>query len=245
MIAVISPAKTLREETFDIETTRPRFQTDAKQLAQVLRQYDVAELMELMKISEKLAVKNFDRFKGFVRAKDYPAAWLYYGDVFHGLAIDDFSEADIAYAQDHLRILSGLYGILRPRDAIRPYRLEMGTRLPTKKANNLYEYWGDRVQKELLKDPAADILVNLASREYSRVLGLRSIAIPVLEVEFMEIRKGQPVGIPLFSKIARGSLARWMIKAKAEDKEQLQGFDYDGYEFSKDLSHDWKYVFTR
>lgn len=245
MIAVVSPSKTMREEHFEIETTEPKFKNDAKKLAQVLRKYEVADLMDLMKISEKLAVQNFERFKSFNRAETYPAAWLFHGDVFHGLKIDDFTEQDIDYAQDHLRILSGLYGILRPRDAIRPYRLEMGTKLPTDKGANLYQFWGARVQKELVKSPEGDLLVNLASKEYSRVLDPKSIAIPVLEVEFMEIRKGQPVGIPLFSKTARGSMARWMIKEKAQEKEDLQDFDYDGYEFSGELSDDWKYVFTR
>lgn len=245
MIAVVSPSKTMREEHRTIETTEPLFKNDANKLARVLRKYDVADLMDLMKISEKLAVQNFERFKGFNRAETYPAAWLFHGDVFHGLSIDDFTEEDIEYAQKHLRILSGMYGLLRPRDAIRPYRLEMGTRLPTDKGKNLYEYWGSKVQKELTKSPSGDILVNLASKEYSRVLNLKTISIPVLEVEFMEIRKGQPVGIPLFSKTARGSMARWMIKEKVGEKTALKGFDYDGYEFSEDLSDGWNYVFIR
>ncbi len=245
MIAVLSPSKTMREESFDLETTEPKFKNDAKKLAQVLRKYDVADLMALMKISEKLAVQNFDRFKGFNKAETYPAAWLFHGDVFNGVAIDDFTEEDIIYAQKHIRVLSGMYGILRPLDAIRPYRLEMGTKLSTEKGNNLYDYWGHKVQKELTKIPEADLLVNLASKEYAKVLDLKSIQIPVLEVEFMEIRKGRPVGIPLFSKTARGRMARWMVKEQAETKDDLKGFDYDGYEFSGDLSDDWKYVFTR
>lgn len=245
LIAVVSPSKTMREEPVDLTTTEPRFKNEAKKLAQVLRRYDVSQLMDLMGISEKLAITNHDRFKEFNRAREYPAAWLYHGDVFNGLAVEDFSAADMEYAQEHLRILSGLYGLLRPLDAIRPHRLEMGTKLPTGKGKDLYDYWGHKVTRELLKSPQADLLVNLASKEYSRVLDLKTMAIPVLEVEFMEIRQGRPLGIPLFSKKARGSMARYLILQRADSKEALQGFDYDGYEFSERLSNDWKYVFTR
>lgn len=165
--------------------------------------------------------------------------------MFNGLAIDEFDASDLDYAEDHLRILSGLYGILRLRDGIKPYRLEMGTRLVTDKGNDLYEFWGNKVSKELVKSPQADLLVNLASKEYSRVLHLPALPIPVLTVEFMEIRSGKPVGIPLFSKKARGLMARYMAKTKAAVKEDLKSFDYEGYTFSEELSDDWTYVFTR
>ncbi|WFF74157.1 YaaA family protein [Proteiniclasticum sp. QWL-01] len=245
MIAVLSPAKTMREETFEIEMTRPRFASDASKLVSVLKKKDVSDLMSLMKISEKLAIQNYDRFHAFSRSASYPAGWLFNGDVFNGLAIDEFDASDLDYAEDHLRILSGLYGILRLRDGIKPYRLEMGTRLVTDKGNDLYEFWGNKVSKELVKSPQADLLVNLASKEYSRVLHLPALPIPVLTVEFMEIRSGKPVGIPLFSKKARGLMARYMAKTKAAVKKDLKSFDYEGYTFSEELSDDWTYVFTR
>lgn len=245
MIAVLSPAKTMREEEFDIETTEPRFKRDAGVLVKQLRQMDVADLMKLMKISEKLAIQNHDRFQKYSRATRYPAGWLFNGDVFDGLAIDEFTKEDIAYADDHIRILSGLYGVLRLRDAIRPYRLEMGTRLKTDKGANLYEYWDKKVVRELLKSPAADLVVNLASNEYNKVLQLNTIDVPVLEIEFKENRQDKPTGIPLYSKIARGLMARYMVKSKAQKKEDLQGFDYEGYAFSEELSDEWNYVFIR
>ena len=245
MIAVLSPAKTMREENFNIKTTQPLFPKQTNQLLAELKKMDVADLMDLMNISEKLAILNHDRFNGFKKARRYPAGWLFGGDVYNGLAIDDFTEDDIAYADKHIRILSGLYGILRLRDEISPYRLEMGTRLKTKKGNNLYQFWDDQVAKQLLKSPAADFVVNLASVEYNKVLQLKSIDIPVLDIEFKEIRQGKPIGIPLYSKIARGSMARYMVKSKANKKEDLKNFDYDDYSYSEHLSNEWKYVFVR
>lgn len=245
MIAVLSPSKTMREIDFSIETTKPRFHLDASKLNAVLKKYDVADLMELMDISEKLAVKNHDRYQHFTKSPTFPAGWLFHGDVFAGVAIDDFNEADIAYSDGHIRVLSGMYGLLRLTDEIKPYRLEMGTRLPTQAGKNLYDYWGNRIVKEILKTPEADLLVNLASKEYARVLQLSTFPRPVLEVEFLEIRKGKPQGIPLFSKKARGLMARFMVKNKAESVEELKAFDYEGYSFAEKLSHDYKYVFTR
>lgn len=245
MIAVLSPSKTLRELNFSIEPTEPHFDKDAKKLNKVLQKYDVSELMKLMDISEKLAILNHDRYKHFQKAPAFPAGWLFHGDVFNGLAIDDFTKEDITYSNQHIRVLSGMYGVLRLTDSIKPYRLEMGTKLHTTKGKTLYDYWGDRVTKEILKHPEADILVNLASKEYAKVLNLKTLRIPVLEIEFMEIRKGKPVGIPLFSKKARGLMARFMVKTKAVHAKDLKAFDYDGYSFAKELSHDYKYVFTR
>ena len=245
MIAVLSPSKTLREIDFSVEMTKPVFENDARKLNTLLKKYDVSDLMKLMDISEKLAVQNHDRYRNFAKAPSFPAGWLFHGDVFNGLAIDDFTKEDIAYANDHIRVLSGMYGLLLLTDAIKPYRLEMGTRLPNAKGKNLNEYWGKRVVKEVTKQPQADLLVNLASKEYARVLGLDTISIPVLNIEFMELRKGKPMGIPLFSKKARGLMARFMIKTKAAAKEELKAFDYEGYTFSKELSDDFRYVFIR
>lgn len=245
MIAVLSPAKSLRETEFAIETTVPRFVRDAGKLVSLLKQKDVSELMELMDISEKLAVLNHDRFRRFSHAPRYPAGWLMHGDVYIGLNIDDFTAKDIAFADDHIRILSGLYGLLRLRDEVRPYRLEMGTRLATDKGKTLYDFWGHRIRKELLKSPGADLIVNLASQEYSRVLDLTTIDAPVLTVEFKEVRGGKLQMIPLYSKIARGMMARFMVKTRAESKEALKDFDYEGYGFNKALSDEWTYVFTR
>lgn len=245
MIAVLSPSKSMRELDFPIKTTLPRFLEDAKKLNTVLKKYDVSDLMKLMDISEKLAILNHDRYKHFTKAASFPAGWLFHGDVFNGLAIDDFSQADISYSDSHIRVLSGMYGVLRLTDSIKPYRLEMGTKLHTKKGKNLYEYWGTRIAKEILKSPEATLIVNLASKEYARVLKFDSMPIPVLEIEFMEIRKGQPVGIPIYSKKARGLMARFMVKTKATKPEELKAFDYEGYAFSKALSNDYKYVLTR
>lgn len=245
MIAVLSPSKTLLEQNAPVSPTEPLFQKDAQALAARLREHDVGELMQLMQLSEHLALLNYDRMRTFRYAPEFPAAWLYHGDVFRGLAISDFKPDDIAYADEHLRILSGLYGLLRPRDAVRPHRLEMGTRLATKKGTTLYDYWSDRILKALLKDPACDLIVNLASKEYSRVLLSHDVPVPVLEVEFKEMRRGRLTGIPLFSKKARGLMARYMAKTKAKRKEDLLAFHYEGYAFSEQGSGEWHYVFTR
>lgn len=245
MIAILSPSKTLREIPSPVETTKPKFDRDARKLAQVMKTVDIPGLMKLMKISEKLAVLNFERYQYFKKSPAYAAGWLFYGDVFESLAIDDFSQADIDYAQDHLRILSGLYGLLRIRDGIKPYRLEMGSKLETDRGKNLYDYWGDRLMKSLAKEAKGQVIVNLASQEYNKAARLDQIGGQVLDVSFLEIRQGIAKGIPLFSKKARGLMARFMVKEKAKEKEDLKSFDYEGYAFSEERSDETSYVFIR
>lgn len=245
MLAVLSPSKALRERPAPVSATAPLFEQDADCLAARLRQQDVGEWMHLMGLSENLALINYDRMRSFRSAPAHPAAWLYHGDVFRALSIDDFTPQEIAYAQKHLRILSGLYGILRPTDAVRPHRLEMGTRLKTGKGATLYDYWGDRVLKALLSETACDLIVNLASKEYSRVLFSHEVPVPVLEVEFKEKRHGQFKAVPLYSKQARGLMARYMAKTQVKRIEDLLAFDEEGYAYSEQLSDRWHYVFTR
>lgn len=245
MIAVLSPSKTLRELKPEVTTTEPIFQKEANRLALILKKETVNGLSELMHLSEKLAILNYDRFQSYKKAPAYPAGWLYWGDVFHGLAIDDFTEEEVQFAKDHLRVLSGLYGLLRITDNIVPYRLEMSTKVANKEGKDLYAFWGNKLKKQLEKELGQDVLINLASKEYSRALKLSEFKGPVLEVDFLELRGKKTVNIPLFSKKARGLMARYLVKTKAKTKEDLQGFDLEGYRFSKELSGELHYVFVR
>lgn len=245
MIAVLSPSKTLNEKLQGIKTTDPVFKKDAESLVRILKKESVPELMSLMNISEKLAHSNFLRYKDFKKNPVYPAAWLFKGDVFRGLGIEDFNDEQIEYGQDHIFTLSGLYGFLRFKDGIHSYRLEMGTSLENPKGKNLYEFWGDRVYKRIIKETKTDVIINLASKEYSRVLNLKEAKVKVIEIEFLEKRKGTYTQIPLFSKKARGLMARFMAKSKAKNPEDLKKFNLEDYEYNDSLSSKENFVFTK
>jgi len=210
MIAVVSPSKTMKEEKVDIETTRPRFIRDTNVLAKDMKKYDVEGLEELMDISTDLAILNYDRFQGFEKAEKYPAAYLFRGDVFRGIDIDTLKENEIDYLNSHLRILSGLYGALKPLDEIKPYRLEMGTKHENEKGKDLYAFWGDKVRKYLEKEAEDNILINLASNEYSKVFLPKEINLTVYDIEFREKKKDKYPIIAYYAKIARGEMARYM-----------------------------------
>ncbi|MBO1263807.1 peroxide stress protein YaaA [Proteiniclasticum sp. SCR006] len=245
MIAVVSPSKTMKEEKVDIETTRPRFIRDTNVLAKDMKKYDVAGLEELMDISTDLATLNYDRFQGFEKAEKYPAAYLFRGDVFRGIDIDTLKENEIDYLNSHLRILSGLYGALKPLDEIKPYRLEMGTKHENERGKDLYAFWGDKVRKYLEKEAEDNILINLASNEYSKVFLPREINLTVYDIEFREKKKDKYPIIAYYAKIARGEMARYMAVNNVEKVEELKGFNYSGYAFNETLSEGNTLVFTR
>jgi uncharacterized protein len=252
MLFVLSPAKTLDLEPVpNAPATRPHFAKDTAELAGVARRLTRADLMELMSISPKLADLNWQRFQDFDAAcadGGVQAAFAFAGDVYEGLSARELDLPALDYAQKHVRILSGLYGLLRPLDCIQPYRLEMGVALPTKRGANLYDFWGDRLAKALNKeaqDHADPTLVNLASQEYAGALDRRALKLPVVDVAFRDEKDGVLRVVAFFAKKARGAMARFGIDHRVEHPEDLKEFRGMGYRFSKRLSTTGEWVFTR
>lgn len=211
MLVTISPAKSLDMEPVGIVPTQPVFQKDAISLAKTARNLTLKDLKGLMGISDDLARLNRDRFKAFVAepAPDTtkPAALAFNGDTYQGLEAKTLTTDDLAWAQDHLCILSGLYGVLRPLDAIQPYRLEMGSRLKTRRGKSLYDYWGDTVAKALNEQAAGqhtDTLINCASQEYFGVADRKALKLRVITPVFMELKDDRPRIVSFFAKRARG-----------------------------------------
>ena len=253
MLIVLSPAKRLNysEATAAIQPTRPRFDADIAELAKVTRKLTRADLRRLMDISKPLADLNHERFQAFQPDSDegaLPAAFAFAGDVYEGLKARELDEKALGWAQDHLRILSGLYGLLRPLDAIQPYRLEMGTRLRTRRGGTLYDFWGDRIARQLKDDAEGQsdpTLVNLASQEYFGAVDARALKLPVITPQFRELRDGESRIISFFAKKARGLMARWAVDNRVERAEDLKGFDLEGYGFDKAASTDVEWIFIR
>ena len=245
MIAVLSPAKTLDYETPlpDLGSTRPRFDSEAATLAAAASHLTQKRLSDLMKISPALAKLNADRFRDFPEAPERPAMFAFAGDVYTGLDAQTLEPEAVTFAQDHLRLLSGLYGLLRPLDAMRPYRLEMGTRWAPRKPK-LTDWWGDRIAQALAEDVTAEetgVVLNLASQEYwAAVAGRLPAGIRVVAVDF---REGDRF-VSFHAKKARGLMARWMIEHRITDIDAIRGFDSDGYAFDAAASTDdqWRFV---
>ncbi|MHA0328090.1 peroxide stress protein YaaA [Sphingomonas melonis] len=245
MIAVLSPAKTLDYETPlpDLGSTRPRFDSEAATLAAAASHLTQKRLSDLMKISPALAKLNADRFRDFPEAPERPAMFAFAGDVYTGLDAQTLEPEAVTFAQDHLRLLSGLYGLLRPLDAMRPYRLEMGTRWAPRKPK-LTDWWGDRIARALAEDVTAEetgVVLNLASQEYwAAVAGRLPAGIRVVAVDF---REGDRF-VSFHAKKARGLMARWMIEHRITDIDAMRGFDSDGYAFDAAASTDdqWRFV---
>lgn len=252
MLIVLSPAKRLDFTEADpaLPASQRRFVEDTASLSITARRQTKADLRRLMGISDDLARLNVERFKAFdAESTDgVQAAFAFAGDVYEGLKARDLNVADLAFAQDHLRILSGLYGLLRPLDRIQPYRLEMGTRLKTRRGTSLYDFWGDRISKQLNVDAEGQIdptLVNLASQEYFGAVDAKALKLPVVTPQFREEKNGESRIISFFAKKARGSMARFAIDERLERAEDLKAFDRDGYGFHKSASTESEWIFTR
>jgi cytoplasmic iron level regulating protein YaaA (DUF328/UPF0246 family) len=249
MLILLSPAKTLDYDTpFDEEATKPRFAVDASRLARAAAKLGAARLAELMHISAPLADLNHRRFKTFAKAEQRPAIRAFAGDVYRGFDAASADADTLAFAQDHLRILSGLYGALRPLDAIRPYRLEMGTRWAPA-ADKIVAHWGAKVAKGIAADLRADgsrIVINLASNEYFAVLkGQLAKNVRVIAPDF---RVHTPTGLKFQSftaKVARGAMARWLCDERVADPAALPGFDRDGWRFDAEGSTPDRPLFVR
>lgn len=249
MLVVVSPAKKMDMTPVEgITPTRPAFRADAEQLARVARGLDVGELQKLMKISENLARLNADRFADFGTMEEKPAALAFAGDTYQGLEAGSLDPDEMAWAQDHFRILSGLYGLLRPLDAIEPYRLEMGSRLKTDHGKTLYDYWGDRIARALKAQAGevrTDTLVNCASQEYFGAVDQAALGLRVVTPVFMEERAGAPKIVSFYAKRARGAMARFIIHNRLCDPASLLDFDTGGYRHAPALSAPDRPVFLR
>ena len=252
MLVVISPAKKLDWATRDVAATAPDFQDDAISLAQTARNLSLGDLKGLMHLSDALANLNRDRFKAFqdVPTADVtrPAALAFAGDTYQGLEASTLDTDEMEWAQDHLRILSGLYGVLRPLDLIQAYRLEMGSRLKTRRGKNLYDYWQNDLSIALNaqgEKVGSDVLINCASQEYFGAVALKALKLRVITPAFMEDKGQGPKIVSFYAKKARGAMARFMVQNRLTDPKAILDFNAGGYAFQPDLSTADKPVFVR
>lgn len=252
MLTVISPAKKLDMNTVDATPTLPTFQTEANELAGVARKLKVDDLRKLMHISESLATLNRDRFRDFADASTdenaKPAMFIFAGDTYTGLEAGSLDQDEVSFAQDHLRILSGLYGLLRPLDAIQPYRLEMGSRLKTKRGKSLYDYWGGTISEALnahAADVDTDTLINCASQEYFGAVKPDALKLNVITPQFYEDKPGGPKIVSFFAKKARGAMARFIIQNRLTKPDDIRDFDIGGYAYQPEQSTPERPVFLR
>jgi cytoplasmic iron level regulating protein YaaA (DUF328/UPF0246 family) len=254
MLTVISPAKTLDFEspTATGAHTLPAHLTQSRKLVRRLRELSADDLSRLMKVSDDLAALNHQRYKSwktpFKPENARQALFAFKGDVYIGLDAGSMQPKDLDFAQEHLRILSGLYGLLRPLDLMQPYRLEMGTRLDTEQGSNLYQFWGDRITRSLNEDlnqSESATLVNLASGEYFKSIKPSKLKAEIITPAFRDYRNGEYRFIQFFAKKARGLMARYVIDRRIDDPQGLKDFDYEGYRFNKSLSAGNDWVFTR
>ena len=254
MLIVISPAKTLDYDTppkTKVFTT-PDYLGQSQQLINRLRNFSSLDISDLMKVSAKIADLNFDRYeswkKPFTEKNAKQSILAFKGDVYTGLDAETFKADDFKFAQNHLRVLSGLYGLLRPLDLMQPYRLEMGTKLKTDKGNNLYEFWGSDITEGLnkqLKKIKSDTLINLASNEYFKSVKPKELNAEIITPAFKEFKNGEYKMIGIYAKKARGLLSRYIIQNKLNDPEDIKAFSEEGYRFNKSLSKGNNWVFTR
>lgn len=250
MIAILSPAKTLNFQTPApyLGTSAPIFSKEADYLANKLSKLSNAELASLLDISPKLAQLNTERYAIWKNAPEKQAIFAFDGDVYDGLNASQFTLEQIEFSQKHLRILSGIYGFLKPLDLIKPHRLEMGTQFKTLKADSLYDYWSKKVTLQLSKELKANthpVLINLASQEYYSVLKMDERKIKAITPIFKESKNNTYSIVSFFAKKARGMMCRYMIENQITDYEMLIGFDEKGYNFNHGLSTSTQWVFTR
>ena len=254
MLTVLSPAKKLSKEC-NVHTNQyelPRFLKQSEELVSTLKKMDPNDLMSLMGISENLAILNWERIqnwnKSFKPKNSREAVYSFMGDTYTGLESDSLNNDDLVFAQKHTRILSGLYGVLRPLDLMMPYRLEMGTKLENRSGNNLYDYWGDTLAESInneLEDHKNNIVINCASVEYFRSIDRPVLKADVITPQFKELKEGKMKMISFFAKRARGMMARFIIQNKIKDKEDILAFDLGGYSYDPSISTPFDPVFVR
>lgn len=254
MLMLISPAKTLDYTTPPTTKhhTQPQFLPQAQELVTVLQQYSPADLAKLMSLSDKLAGLNVARFAqwqpDFTPENAKQALLAFKGDVYTGLDADSLSEAELGYAQKHLRILSGLYAVLRPLDLMQAYRLEMGTKLANPQGKDLYSFWGDSITEHLnhyMQENGFSTLLNLASNEYFKAVKPSKLQANLVNVDFKDLKNGQYKIISFYAKKARGMMARYVIQNQINTVAELQNFDSAGYYFSSEQSKPNQLIFLR
>lgn len=249
MLIVVSPAKRLNEAPAQrFELTEPQFRSEAEELAAVARGLPPEEIGRLMRISDKLARLNAGRYRDFGSMTRGAAALVFDGDTYAGLEAASLDPEEMNWAARHLRILSGMYGLLRPTDAIEPHRLEMGTRLQTRRGRNLYDFWGTRIAEALdaqARAIAAGALVNCASAEYFGAVDRDALTLRVITPVFKEMRADGPRIVSVHAKKARGAMARFIIQNRLVDPEAIKDFDSGGYHFRPDLSEGDRWLFVR
>ena len=254
MITIISPSKTLGviKNSNLPKATTPEFLSSSDELVQVLRNFTVNELKSLYSVSENIAQLNYGRFREwhtpFNSSNSTPAILTFKGDVYEGLNAAEFNRSDFEFAQKSLRILSGLYGVLRPLDLMQPYRLEMGAKLDVGDRNNLYEFWSEKITDTLNHELASSqnpVLVNLASQEYFKAVNSKNIKGTIVSPVFKEQKGTDFKVVAIHAKRARGLMSKFIIQNRIEDAEQLKHFDWEGYYFRSDLSTKTKLIFVR
>jgi cytoplasmic iron level regulating protein YaaA (DUF328/UPF0246 family) len=249
MLALISPSKTQDFSTPDIRKhSRTRQLNESKILVEILKKYSQNELAELMSISEKLAKLNYNRIQNFPDEFDFEnakqALLAFKGDVYNGIDVPNLSKKDLDFAQDNLRILSGLYGVIRPLDLIAAYRLEMGTKLGNQRGKNLYEFWGDRISK-MLNEDEPEVLINLASNEYFKGIDKSALKAKIIHIVFKEFKGDTYKIIGIYAKRARGLMVQFMLKNRLTEPQDLKAFSAENYRFRATLSDATTWIFTR
>lgn len=252
MKIIISPAKSLDFETTAStdQYTQPQFLAQSEKLNKKLRSLSRKKLADLMNISQPLADLNYNRNqeweRDFTLGKAKQAVFAFTGEVYRGIDVNTLPEEKLPQLQEKLRILSGLYGILKPLDLMLPYRLEMGTKLKVGRTDNLYKFWGDSLAEALNQEMSDDeLFVNLASTEYFKAVPKKALKVPMITPVFKELKNGQYKVIMTYAKKARGLMVRYIIDHNVESLEELKGFNYEGYGFDENLSSDQELVFTR
>lgn len=252
MLILLSPAKSL---DFDrplpaLESRRPRFHKETLELVSQLQNLDSRSLQALMQLSPKLAELNYDRYQDYDESLDAgrPALCTFTGDVYQGMDLDAWTDTEYQQAEQQIRILSGLYGLLRPMDRIQAHRLEMGTRLANHRGKNLYQFWGARIAKAIASDVAAldhKIIINLASKEYFSSVQTNQIDVPIIEPVFQDEKNGRFKIISFYAKKARGRMADYIIRQRVQTVEALYQFEADGYRYAPEVSTKQQPVFRR
>lgn len=255
MITIISPAKTLdfTEDKRINHHSKPMFLKEASIIAKEMKRYSPEEMEKLMRISPKLSELNYSRYKEWNKKETNnikPAILAFRGDVYQALNIDTLSNENLDFANDHLKILSGLYGVLRPYDSIMPYRLEMGTSLRFNEYNNLYEFWKERLTEKIQEELSYHknkALINLASKEYSKAINFKElhVNVKVIDIDFKEFRNGKYKTVGILAKRARGYMTRYILENFIDDPEDLKNFQSEGYGFNEPMSSDNKWIFTK
>lgn len=253
MLAILSPAKSLDFTPIKVAgTSTPEFEKDAYELVKILREHSPAALKKLFSVSDALARLNYDRFQSFKKSPAdthaKAALFAFAGDVYKGIPVEEYSRSQLAFANKHVRILTGLYGVLRPLDTIQPYRLEMGTKLKNPAGKDLYDFWSDKVTAALgaaLKKSKSSCLLNLASQEYFKVVDVAALPAPVIAASFKEKKNGSYKTVALCAKQARGLMVDFMVRERITAVADLKAFSEADYTFSNKLSSDSELVFVR